>query len=318
MAETVPLPDVIPPNHNDGPPLTILTWTLFGIATVLMAGRLYSKVFKVKRFGLDDVTMSVAWACALLYCVCVQLSVTSDFGRHYEYLTFPLARELLKWIYIGQAFLFVGPMCGRISVALYLLAIIGQSRHALKGPLWTSIILQVLVNLAMLITLYCVCGSDLAVIESAMAAAIWRTCEISTLFDNNDWDFAHEAIPYFSASSLESMIIIIAGSVPTLGPIFKRKRNVGSTSSSAPRDSSDSGEIRYNLGQALGMRLPNLGNSVTITAGRQANTSAEEILPMTNMPIIKASTRTSVRVHHIDGRGEEIEALAPVKGFVKF
>lgn len=100
----------------------------------------------------------------LIYAICIQLSYDSGFGRHYEYLTIPLGLNLLKWIYIAQAFALIVAMVGRISFTLYLLAIIGKSGHRLKGALWTIICLQAAFNVALVVTLYVVCGTDMTVI----------------------------------------------------------------------------------------------------------------------------------------------------------
>jgi len=61
MAETIPLPAVLPPNTNAGTALARLAWVLFGISTALVGARLYSKVFRVKRFARDDVLMLIAY-----------------------------------------------------------------------------------------------------------------------------------------------------------------------------------------------------------------------------------------------------------------
>lgn len=97
------------------------------------------------------------------------------FGRHYEYLSFAVTYSLLKRIYLAQLFLFVGPLSGRLSVALYLLAIIGKSKNALKVPLWMTIILQAVANTALLITLYAVCGTDVKIIGKYVCVS--RQCE---------------------------------------------------------------------------------------------------------------------------------------------
>ena len=56
-----PFPKVLPPNNNAGPPLVDASWVLFGLSTVLMAGRLYSKIAKLRRFAVDDGLMLIAW-----------------------------------------------------------------------------------------------------------------------------------------------------------------------------------------------------------------------------------------------------------------
>lgn len=128
---------------------------------------------------------------------------------------------------------------------------------------------------------------------------------------------------YFIASTVEMNIVIIATSIPTLGPIFKRKRSQGSSTDSSGRHlSGDSGEIQYNMGKALGMHMPKLGNSVTITAGPLARGhSDEDILPLSPMKpqAIKRVMHTDVSVQYADGRDEEMmESLSPVRNMLKF
>ena len=118
-------------------------------------------------------------------------------------------------------------------------------------------------------------------------------------------------------------VVIIAASIPTLGPIFKRRRSKGSsTDSSARALSGDSGEIQYNMAQALGMRMPKLGNSVTITAGPLVRAhSEEETLPLSPIDpaAIKRVMHTNVSVQHWDGREEQMmESFSPVRNIIKF
>ncbi len=57
----IPLPAVLPPNHNAGHAVLILVWVLFGVSTALVAARAYSKIAILKRFATDDVLMSLSW-----------------------------------------------------------------------------------------------------------------------------------------------------------------------------------------------------------------------------------------------------------------
>ncbi|KAK0319594.1 hypothetical protein LTR54_007208 [Friedmanniomyces endolithicus] len=141
----------------------------------------------------------------------------------------------------------------------------------------------------------------------AMIAAIYRTIELRTVFLRNNWDFTckDDVIPYFAAATVEQNIIIIAASVPTVAPIFKSlKRRYGSTLSSSNASASsrqlshDSAEIQHNMAKALGMNMPMLGNSVTITAGRAAKDSQEHILPLQELPAIKTTKQT--RIEYIE------------------
>jgi hypothetical protein len=131
-----------------------------------------------------------------------------------------------------------------------------------------------------------------------------------------------DIVPYYEASSLEQNIIIITASIPTLGPLLRYVRHRFSTATSTSTDTSrrrsgDSAEIQYNLAQALGIRMPGLGNTVIITAGPLArdNNSEEHILPLS---AIKATTRTNVRVEYTNPEEvESSEELPPTRTSTK-
>lgn len=132
-----------------------------------------------------------------------------------------------------------------------------------------------------------------------------------------------DIVPYFTAAAVETNVVIIAASIPTLGPIFKRKRVKGSSTDSSTRSwSGDSGEIQYNMARALGMQMPKLGNSVTITAGPLARAHSEDdVFPLspTVPAAIKRVMRTDVSVQHLDGRDEEMDESFPsVRNIIKF
>ena len=129
---------------------------------------------------------------------------------------------------------------------------------------------------------------------------------------------------YYIASTVEMNVVIIAASVPAIGPIFKRTRSPGSSIDSGFRHLSvDSGdEIQYNVGKALGMHMPKLGNTVTITAGPLARGhDDEDVFPLSPVQpaTIKRMMRTDVSVQYMDGRDDEmIESLSPVRNIAKF
>ncbi|KAH9818157.1 integral membrane protein [Teratosphaeria destructans] len=141
----------------------------------------------------------------------------------------------------------------------------------------------------------------------AMAASIWRVVTIEIIFSRN-LDFTWLTIPYLAASSVEQNIIIITSSVPALGPMIRYlKRRWSSASSttssrlaSSRKSSGDSDELYHNLAMSLGMRVPHLGNHVTIVAGSQARDSEERILPLRNLAAIKTTVKTSVHVESDD------------------
>jgi len=108
---------------------------------------------------------------------------------------------------------------------------------------------------------------------------------------------------------------MITTSVPSLGPLVKQlsgkgssKHNSQSTTDTMSRQpSSDSHEIQYNLIEALGIRMPGLGNHVVIQGGGPRRpASQEDMLSLTAMPAIKATRRTDIRVEQMDFEAEKM------------
>jgi len=113
-------------------------------------------------------------------------------------------------------------------------------------------------------------------------------------------------------------IIMITTAVPSLGPLVKqlnhrltRKRKTStvtsSTGSISRQPSSDSHEVQKNLIEALGIRMPGLGNTVVISGGGPRRPdSQEDMLSLTAMPAIKATRRTDVKVEQLDYEMEKM------------
>lgn len=59
--DEIPMPAVLPSDVNSGTALCIIAWALFGASTVLISGRLVSKIFILRRFGVDDALMLLSW-----------------------------------------------------------------------------------------------------------------------------------------------------------------------------------------------------------------------------------------------------------------
>ena len=117
------------------------------------------------------------------------------------------------------------------------------------------------------------------------------------------------AVLFFYASSFEQSTIMIAASIPTLGPIFKHYRARTSSKLSAVSNNSSYGtasrrsssadkvKIQKNLAHALGIEMPGLGNTVTICAGGterlNMKSSRESVVQLSS---IKATRSTDVKV----------------------
>ena len=118
---------------------------------------------------------------------------------------------------------------------------------------------------------------------------------------------ADDAVAYFEAATLECSIILITGSVPALGPIFRRtssKTPSYDSTRSGRTLSTDSSELQHNLAHALGMNMPKLGNVVVISAGpgSRRHSAEDDITPLAPLPptVISASKHTQVKVEYAD------------------
>lgn len=106
---------------------------------------------------------------------------------------------------------------------------------------------------------------------------------------------------------------MIATAVPTLGPIFKhiRSKSVSKLSAGSSDGSqygpgsrrgsaAEKGQIQKNLAHALGIEMPGLGNTVTISTGKNERSrsmakggSRESVMQLSS---IKATRSTDVKV----------------------
>ena len=71
----LPASGVLPKNTNRGDGLCIMTWAMLGVATVLVAGRVMSKIVVLNRFRLDDIFLLLTWVrfhCFIRHCERVQ------------------------------------------------------------------------------------------------------------------------------------------------------------------------------------------------------------------------------------------------------
>jgi len=56
-----PLPTKLPENVDLGDGLMIMTWAMFAFSTLLVAARMISKIWILKRFRLDDIFLLLTW-----------------------------------------------------------------------------------------------------------------------------------------------------------------------------------------------------------------------------------------------------------------
>jgi hypothetical protein len=97
----------------------------------------------------------------IVYAANTTVAIHYGLGRHYLYLD-PLDRsQSLKWGVFTIAWGILSPMTGRISFCVTLMFLAGTDSRVRKWPIWSFIGIQILVNVACVVTFYAQCGTNL-------------------------------------------------------------------------------------------------------------------------------------------------------------
>lgn len=158
----------------------IVQSTFVGLATVLVAMRVFVRTVVVKRFGLDDTIMVLAlvnysatnpyfernlkFMQILSLVVCAMTSLTVHYSGLYltgHYSTKSEALEYittaLKWSSIAAPIGILSGLCTRISVCLFLLRIFG-TKKAWRSGLYTIMVFATIVVIPTIVSLLAQCS----------------------------------------------------------------------------------------------------------------------------------------------------------------
>ncbi|KAI4718498.1 hypothetical protein E4T48_05334 [Aureobasidium sp. EXF-10727] len=136
-------------------------WILLAMSTIVVTTRLTIKYRTTRRLYLDDVLMAIALSLAWVHAIFLQISFFNGLGRHVFYLE-PDKRYLaLKYGFISLVWSYLCPMFGRLSFCAFLLCVAKTDPLTKKWPIWTFIVLQIIVNVMACILLLSTCGTHL-------------------------------------------------------------------------------------------------------------------------------------------------------------
>ncbi|KAL2869522.1 uncharacterized protein BJX67DRAFT_332657 [Aspergillus lucknowensis] len=121
--------------------ITAVSWS-FGAVSLLVVGiRLYTRVIVTRRPGWDDFFIALSLASALVCSALVQVGIHYGLGRHTTDITDPEHRvQAVKYTVIAPNFSMVSTTTGKLSVALFLLRLMGTS--ATTAQRWSLYILS--------------------------------------------------------------------------------------------------------------------------------------------------------------------------------
>lgn len=121
-----------------------------------MALRLWVRLRILRSWGWDDVFILLALLMATINTILVVVSVAFGAGRHMVQLTQHQKEAAMKYQVLSQGFHVASTNFGKVSVALFLIRIIGGVNNH-KALLYTLIGVMSLINLGGIISIYAQC-----------------------------------------------------------------------------------------------------------------------------------------------------------------
>ncbi|KAH0289303.1 hypothetical protein M436DRAFT_82534 [Aureobasidium namibiae CBS 147.97] len=142
-------------------PVNRIVWVLLGMSTLVVSTRLVIKLRTTRRLYLDDGLMTVGLLLGWVHAAFLQVSFDNGLGRHVYYLE-PDKRYLaLKYGFISLVWSYLCPLFGRLSFCTFLLCVAKTDPQTKKWPIWTFIVLQIIVNVLASVLLLSTCGTHL-------------------------------------------------------------------------------------------------------------------------------------------------------------
>ncbi|KIV84250.1 hypothetical protein PV11_00040 [Exophiala sideris] len=176
----------LPPNTSQAPLMLWLIWAMTAVAAVIIALRLFTSVTVLRKISLSDYLVVAALifgiACNALFTVSAHFGL----GRHIFYLTTKQLVATFKFLVIAQPFGMVSPMFGRMSLATYLLQLVGPWKLN-RYILYLVIGLEMLVNLVSVILYTSQCGTHPTELWNIQGPAAGHYCLARSYATNFDY-----------------------------------------------------------------------------------------------------------------------------------
>ncbi|KAL4881779.1 hypothetical protein BJY04DRAFT_217845 [Aspergillus karnatakaensis] len=123
--------------------ITAVSWSLGALSTLMVGIRLYTRVTVTRKPGWDDFFIALSLASAIVCSALVEIAVSYGLGKHMADISDPFDRtQAIKYTVIAPNFSVVSTTTGKISVAIFLLRLMGPS--ATIGQRWFLYILTVI------------------------------------------------------------------------------------------------------------------------------------------------------------------------------
>jgi hypothetical protein len=259
-------------------------WIMDGIAAIIIALRLVSSGFVLRKVTLPDWLMISALLFGISNNACITVSEQHGLGRHIMYLEPAQIVTALKWQTIAEPLGIMSPTMGRLSFTIYMLRLVGCDKFK-RYLLRFCIYFNLLVNILCIILIFVQCGPYVTAIWDthapgashcwskqvqsqygyfqgacntlidltltvlpawvvwnlklsrniklglvvllglslfAAVASIVKTVKLESIGAGGD--ITYNLIPFVIWFTVENNVVIAAASIPTIKPLFSRKR----------------------------------------------------------------------------------------------
>ncbi|KAB8235890.1 uncharacterized protein BDW43DRAFT_15389 [Aspergillus alliaceus] len=114
--------------HDKGPMLMGVMWSLSSLATVIVIARIFIRQVVLRNLGLDDWLIGIAMILGLLYVVTTTISVAAGYGQHFSALPPDTRERALIWNVISFIFGILSFATPKLGVAALLTRLLNPSR----------------------------------------------------------------------------------------------------------------------------------------------------------------------------------------------
>lgn len=140
----------------------VLAWLLFGVSTIIVAMRIWVRVFHLKtRLAGHDWLILCAVISEIVHAVLLTMAVKYGLGKHIGRLSAQEISTTVHYSFVSESFSITTSYFGRISFAVFLLSVLGNTAKTRRNILYSLIVIDTLINAICLIQIYAQCGTHI-------------------------------------------------------------------------------------------------------------------------------------------------------------
>ncbi|PYI32236.1 hypothetical protein BP00DRAFT_341944 [Aspergillus indologenus CBS 114.80] len=163
-------------SDDKGPTILIVLWTLTGLTTVVVTGRMYIRAGLLHNLGVDDWLIVFSLLMGLVYCILTTINVRLGFGKHAWLLSATTVEHATFLNCLSFLFGIVSFTVPKLAVTAMLNRILNAS-HIQRVCLWTLSTLAAIVSGVCIIILFTMCDPPRALWQTSLVAEGKATCK---------------------------------------------------------------------------------------------------------------------------------------------